>query len=217
MGSREGGSVYGSSLKAQGFGTRVALVPGMAKNAASEASGGALAARRKVAILNRQSGVGKPMGRTLSLLARLPRLEEDGVTHRRDCECVRCDAGFRPTERERAAARRRVGEQRAREQAARDMARREERERMKQAVVDVFVDGQIKAANDQVRALREARERAAADENLARLWELRRAGFSLRDALDEVERAAGEAPRKEVGPAGFEPAAYGLKVRSSAS
>jgi hypothetical protein len=132
------------------------------------------------------------MGRTLSLLARLPRLEADGATHRRDCECVRCDAGFRPTERERATARRRISDQRAREQAARDMARREERERMKQAVVELFVDGQVKAANDQVQALREARERAAGDEKLARLWELRRAGLSLRDALDEVERAASE-------------------------
>jgi hypothetical protein len=130
---------------------------------------------------------------------------------------VRCDAGFRPTERERATARQRISNQRAREQAARDMARREERERMKQAVVEVFVDGQVKAANNQVRALREARERAAADQKLARLWELRRAGYSLRDALDEVERAASVAPRNEVGPAGFEPAAYGLKVRSSAS
>ncbi len=37
------------------------------------------------------------MGRNLSLLAHLPRFEADGVTHRRDCECVRCDAGYRPT------------------------------------------------------------------------------------------------------------------------
>jgi hypothetical protein len=128
------------------------------------------------------------MGRTLSLLARLPRLEEDGATHRRDCECVRCDAGFRPTERERAEARRRIGEQRAREQAARDVARRKERERVSQAIVDVFLDEQVKAANDQVTALREARDRVAADEKLSQLWELRRAGFSLRDALEEVER-----------------------------
>jgi hypothetical protein len=137
------------------------------------------------------------MGRTLSLLARLPRLEEDGATHRRDCECVRCDAGYRPTERERAVARQRIGEQRAREQAARDMARREERERMKQAVVEVFVDSQIKAANDQVRALREARERAASDEKLARLWELRRAGLSLRDALAAVERGEDDGGREQ--------------------
>jgi hypothetical protein len=128
------------------------------------------------------------MGRTLSLLARLPRLEEDGLTHRRDCECVRCDAGFRPTEHERAEARRRVGEHKAREQAARAMARKKERERMNQAVVDVYVDEQVRAANQQLRALREARDRAAADERLAQLWQLRRDGWSLRDALEEVER-----------------------------
>ena len=130
------------------------------------------------------------MGRTLSLLARLPRFEDDGVTHRRDCECVRCDAGYRPTEQERTEARRRHGEQKAREQAAREIIRRKERERMKLAVVDVYVDEQVRAANEQVRALREARDRAAADERLAQLWELRRAGLSLRDAIDEVERRA---------------------------
>ena len=128
------------------------------------------------------------MGRTLSLLARLPRFEADGVTHRRDCECVRCDAGFRPTEQERAEARRRMGAQRAREQAAQAALRRKERERVKLAVVDVYVDEQVRAADAQVKALREARDRAAADERLAELWELRRAGWSLRDALEEVER-----------------------------
>ncbi len=128
------------------------------------------------------------MGRTLSLLARLPRLEDDGITHKRDCECVRCDAGFRPTEQERAAARRRIGEHKAREDAARAMARKKERERMNQAVVDVYVDEQVRAANDQVRALREARERVEHDERLVQLWKLRREGWSLREALEEVER-----------------------------
>jgi len=131
------------------------------------------------------------MGRTLSLLARLPRFEADGVTHRRDCECVRCDAGFRPTEQERAEARRRMGAQRAREQAAQAALRRKERERVKLAVVDVYVDEQVRAADVQVRALREARDRAAADQRLAQLWELRRAGWSLREALEEVERRSG--------------------------
>jgi hypothetical protein len=133
------------------------------------------------------------MGRTLSLLARLPRFEADGLTHRRDCECVRCDAGFRPTEQERVEARRRFGAQRAREQAAQVELRRKERERMKLAVVDVYVDEQVRAADAQVKALREARDRAAADARLAQLWELRRAGWSLRDALEEVERRSGPA------------------------
>jgi hypothetical protein len=134
------------------------------------------------------------MGRTLSLLARLPHFEDDGVTHRRDCECVRCDAGFRPTEHEREEARRRFEEQKVREQAARAEMRRKERERMKLAVVDVFVDEQVKAANEQVRALREARARAAADPRLAELWALRRSGWSLADALEEVERRSRPAP-----------------------
>jgi len=133
------------------------------------------------------------MGHTLSLLARLPRLEDDGLLHRRDCECVRCDAGYRPTEQERMEARRRFGAQKAREQAARTEERRKERERMKLAVVDVYVDEQVRAANEQVRALRQARDRAAADERLAQLWELRRAGWSLRAALDEVELRGGAA------------------------
>jgi hypothetical protein len=141
------------------------------------------------------------MGRTLSLLARLPRFEDDGVTHTRDCDCVRCDAGYRPTEHERAEARRRHEELRAREHAARVMARRKERERMSQAVVDVYVDDQVRAANVQVRALREARERAAADERLAQLWELRRAGLSLRDAIEEVDRRAAARPVAVSGPA----------------
>jgi hypothetical protein len=64
---------------------------------------------------------------------------------------------------------------------------------MKQAVVDVYVDEQVKAADAQVRALREARERAWADRRLAQLWELRRSGWSLRDALEEVERREGDA------------------------
>ena len=37
-----------------------------------------------------------------------------------------------------------------REQAERDLARRQERERMNRALVEVFVDDQVKAANDQV-------------------------------------------------------------------
>jgi hypothetical protein len=138
-----------------------------------------------------QSGDAQAMGRTLSLLARLPRFEDDGVTHRRDCECVRCDAGYRPTEHERIEAQRRFGAQRAREQAAQAELRRKERERMKLAVVDVYVDEQVRAADAQVKAIREARERTAADERLAQLWELRRSGWSLRDALEEVERRSG--------------------------
>lgn len=59
---------------------------------------------------------------------------------------------------------------------------------MNQAMVTVFVDDQVKAANDQVQALRSARERVEHDERLAELWRLRREGWSLPEALEEVER-----------------------------
>jgi hypothetical protein len=138
------------------------------------------------------------MGRNLSLLGHLPRLEEDGVTHRRDCECVRCDAGFGPSEHERAEARRRFEERQERERAERAVKRARERERMKQVERDLYVDAQVQAADAQVRALREARARGAGDRRLAELWRLRRAGYSLRAALDAVDdppAAAESTPR----------------------
>jgi hypothetical protein len=127
------------------------------------------------------------MARNLSLLAHLPLLEADGVTHRRDCECVRCDAGFRPSEQERAEARRRFDARRAQELSARAAARRRERLEAKRAEIDAFVDEQVRAADEQVRALREAGERAREDRRLAELQRLRSAGLSLREALERIE------------------------------
>ncbi|HEY5319171.1 MAG TPA: hypothetical protein VIJ20_14370, partial [Solirubrobacteraceae bacterium] len=75
------------------------------------------------------------MGRNLSLLAHLPKLEADGIMHRRDCECVRCDAGFRPSEHEREAARQRWEDRRARSTVERALALRRERARVKAAAV----------------------------------------------------------------------------------
>jgi hypothetical protein len=64
---------------------------------------------------------------------------------------------------------------------------------MNRAMVEVFVGDQVKAANDQVQALRDARDRTATDERLSQLWELRRAGYSLRAAIEEVERRSAKA------------------------
>jgi hypothetical protein len=66
-----------------------------------------------------------------------------------------------------------------------------------------------------VRALRAARALTDADGRLALLQTLRRTGMPLAAALLEVERRSSEPAL--VGPAGFEPAANGLKVRSSTS
>ena len=144
----------------------------------------------------------------LPLLAHLPRLEADGVTHRRDCECVRCDAGFRPTEHDRTVARERWQLARAQQTAARALDRRREKVRAKKFALVMELDAEARATDERIGALRAARTRVDGDERLALLQRLRSEGVPLAEALEIVER---------VGPAGFEPAAYGLKVRSSTS
>ena len=144
----------------------------------------------------------------LPLLAHLPRLETDGVTHRRDCECVRCDAGFRPTEHDRTVARERWRLAKSQQAAAKALDRRREKVRAKKFALVMELDAESKATDQHITALRAARNRADGDERLALLQRLRESGMSLAEALEKVDR---------VGPAGFEPAAYGLKVRSSTS
>jgi len=140
------------------------------------------------------------MGRNLSLLAHLPRLEVDGTTHRRDCECVRCDAGFRPTEQERTVARRRWEDRQVREAAARALARRQERARVRAAALGLELRADEVAANEHVQALRAARARADGDARLALLQSLRRAGMPLTAALQEVERRLRENDREGAPP-----------------
>ncbi len=127
------------------------------------------------------------MGRTLSLLAHLPRFEADGVTHARDCECVRCDAGFRPTEGERGVARRRWEVQQARVAAERALARRRARARVKQAALELQLDADIQAVDARIEALRAARARTEDDPRMAALKQLRAAGVPLQKALERVE------------------------------
>ena len=150
----------------------------------------------------------KARTKTLPLLAHLPRLETDGVTHRRDCECVRCDAGFRPTEHDRTVARQRWQLAKMQQAAERALDRRRERAQVKRFALVMQLDAESKATDDRIGALRAARSRADDDDRLALLTRLRRSGMPLAQALELVDR---------VGPAGFEPAAYGLKVRSSTS
>ena len=146
--------------------------------------------------------------RPLPLLAHLSRLEADGVTHRRDCECVRCDAGFRPTEHDRTMARERWQVAKAHQGAARALDRRREKIRAKKFALVMELDAEARATDAHINALRAARTRADSDARLSLLQRLRRAGVPLTRALELVDR---------VGPAGFEPATYGLKVRSSTS
>ncbi len=128
------------------------------------------------------------MGRALSLLARLPSLEEDEVTHRRDCACARCDAGFGPSEQDRAEAHRRWTEKQAQAVAERAAARKREGERLKRAEMDLFVSDQVKAADEHLRRLRALEQRVRDDQRLEELWRLRKRGLSLVESMAEVDR-----------------------------
>ncbi|HVV53320.1 MAG TPA: hypothetical protein VHO06_26930, partial [Polyangia bacterium] len=70
----------------------------------------------------------------------------------------------------------------------------------------------VAAADARVQALRAAHARADGDPRLALLQSLRGKGMPLAAALLEVERRDRGGGGSSVGPAGFEPAAYGLKV-----
>ena len=93
----------------------------------------------------------------LPLLAHLARLEADGVTHRRDCECVRCDAGFRPTEHDRTVARERWRLAKSQQAAAKALDRRREKVRAKKFALVMELDAESKATDQHITALRAAR------------------------------------------------------------
>lgn len=117
------------------------------------------------------------------------RLEADGETHRRDCECPRCDTGFAPSDQQRRLAERRARTERARAAVAREHARRQERVRLRQMELQAFFRQSNAATDAEVKRLRALRERSLADRRLDLLLRLRNAGIPLTTALEEVERA----------------------------
>ena len=135
---------------------------------------------------------------------RIARLEPDGVIHRRECECARCDAGFVPSEAERRAARahraaRRGGHSgrggragndlgRARAAAARARERRRERDRLRQLDLLAFFERTNAATDAEIARLRVLRARSLEDRRLDQLLGLRNAGLSLDAAIAEVDR-----------------------------
>jgi hypothetical protein len=135
---------------------------------------------------------------------RIARVEPDGVIHRRDCECARCDAGFVPSEAERRAARvhqtaRRGGHGwradragndlgRARAAAARARERRRERDRLRQLDLQAFFERTNAATDAEIARLRVLRARSLEDRRLDQLLGLRNAGLSLDAAIAEVDR-----------------------------
>ena len=121
-------------------------------------------------------------------LGKQARFEADGQTHRRDCECPRCEAGFVPTDRDRELAGRRAAAKQGRLAATRAWERKKEAARLRQtSLEDYFRQGNA-AADAEVQRLRGLREHVLADRRLEELLRLRKSGVSLSAALAEVDR-----------------------------
>src|SRR5262245_9000859 len=128
------------------------------------------------------------MARRLSLQLQFPRFERDGVTHRRDCECTRCDAGYRPSELERVQAAQRWEDQRARKAAETLLARQREKEEARAMRTAVALAEQERKTNEILREHAELLDRLKQDERLDALLAFRRQGMPVADAIAEVDR-----------------------------
>lgn len=128
------------------------------------------------------------MRRPAILQPTLPRLEPDGETHRRDCECPRCDAGFRPSDGQRSAAARRWEERQAREAAEAALARKKARERTRAMALMIRLEEEEKKTEAYLNAQRELLARLRRDPRLDALLASRRAGRSVDEAVAEAER-----------------------------
>lgn len=128
------------------------------------------------------------MHKPRSIHPRLERLEGDGETHRRDCECARCEAGFTPTEHDREVASRRVAGKQGRRAAERTWERKKEQTRLKQLELASYFQQTNATADAEVQRWRAARAQAMGDRRMDAFLRLRRTGISVERALSEVDR-----------------------------
>jgi hypothetical protein len=124
----------------------------------------------------------------------LPKLEADGATHRRDCECARCDAGFGPSEGARRAASAAWEERERLRKAQEALERKRERRRIQALALRLELDEEARRTAAALKEQAAVRAQVTADERLALLLASRRAGKSVHEALEEVERRFGPKP-----------------------
>jgi uncharacterized Zn finger protein (UPF0148 family) len=120
----------------------------------------------------------------------LPLLEPDGQTHRRDCDCPRCDAGFRPSEQERTQATRRWEAQQARQAAEAALEKKRARNRAKAQAAALRREAAERETAAHLRELAELRRRLENDRRLRALLDSRRQGSSVEEALAIAEGRA---------------------------
>jgi hypothetical protein len=118
----------------------------------------------------------------------LPRLEADGQTHRRDCECPRCEAGFGPSEGQRGAAARRWQEQQDRQKAEAALARKRARDRIKALRLALALEEEDRRTAARLREEANLVARLKKDARLSTLLAIRQEGLPPDDAVRETER-----------------------------
>ena len=128
------------------------------------------------------------MQKTRSIHPKLERLEADGETHRRDCECARCDAGFTPTEHDRTLAGVRVAGKQGRRAAERAWERKKEKGRLRQLDLVAYFQQTNALADAEVQRWRTLRAKAMGDRRMDAFLRLRQSGVSVERALTEVDR-----------------------------
>ncbi|MES1205831.1 MAG: hypothetical protein ABUS79_07825 [Pseudomonadota bacterium] len=128
------------------------------------------------------------MAKTPSIHGKQERLEADGQTHRRDCECARCEAGFTPTEHDRDLAAKRIAGKQGRRAAERAAERKKETARLRQLELTAYFRAGNATADAEVERWRALRARAVGDRRMDEFLQLRRTGWSVEGALAEVDR-----------------------------
>jgi hypothetical protein len=128
------------------------------------------------------------MARTPAVQPGLPGLGPDAGTHARGCECPRCEAGFVPTESERAAAAKRAEEERIRRAAEAALRRKRERQQARALALRLELEAEERRTDAYLAKQAEILPRLARDERLDALLRFRRAGKPALHAIAEVER-----------------------------
>jgi hypothetical protein len=127
-----------------------------------------------------------------------PKLEVDGQTHARECECARCEAGFRPSESQRREAEERMREHAQRHRAEVMLERAQERRAAKR--LKVVLELEKTARQTDLWLSKQADEFSRLDEDrmLAELLKLRAEGVPANEAVERVEMRmpARRAPRR---------------------
>src|SRR5262245_3575984 len=113
----------------------------------------------------------------------LPLLEPDGQTHRRDCDCPRCDAGFRPSEQARDQAARRWETQQARPAAAAALEKKRARNQAKLTAAALQREAVERETAAHLRELADLRRRLENARRLRTLLDSRKAGRPVAEAL----------------------------------